>query len=228
MYIAGHERTSFIDYPDKICTMYFVASCNFRCGYCHNGHIVTWNGKNIDEDEVFSFLKKRKPFIDAVCISGGEPTIHKDLQEFIKKIKGQGFLVKLDTNGTNPDVLTTLFNEKLLDYIAMDIKGPFHKYELVTGTKVDIEHIKTSIDMVRSSNIDYEFRTTVCKELHTEEDILEIAAYINPSKRYSIQNFKDGNTVLAGTNQFHPYDPAVLEEIGKKIEGYFEKFKIQK
>ncbi|WP_300301527.1 anaerobic ribonucleoside-triphosphate reductase activating protein [Anaerosolibacter sp.] len=228
MYIAGHEKTSFIDYPDKICTMYFVASCNFRCPYCHNGHIVAWDGKNIDEEEVFSFLKKRKPFIDAVCISGGEPTLHKDLHGFIKKIKERGFLVKLDTNGTHPRVLAALLDEKLLDYIAMDIKAPFHKYGLVAGAKVDIEDIKASINIIRHSNIDYEFRTTVCKELHTKEDILEIAAYINPSKRYSIQNFKDGDTVLAGTNQFHPYDPGILEGIGKEIEGYFEKLKIQK
>ena len=228
MYIAGHEKTSFIDYPDKICTMYFVASCNFRCGYCHNGHIVAWDGKNIGEEEVFAFLKKRRPFIDAVCISGGEPTIHKGLYEFIKKIKEQGFLVKLDTNGTNPDVLKVLLNEGLVDYIAMDIKAPFHKYELVTGTKVDLGSIKESIDVIRSSTIEYEFRTTVCKELHTEEDILEIATYINASKRYSIQNFRDGDTVLAGSNQFHPYEQEALEEIGKKLDGFFGKLKIQK
>jgi pyruvate formate lyase activating enzyme len=189
---------------------------------------VTWNGKPIGEDEVFSFLKKRKPFIDAVCISGGEPTLYKDLHGFITEIKEQGFLVKLDTNGTNPGVLTELLDEELLDYIAMDIKAPFHKYELVTGTKVDIEDIKASIDVIRHSDIDYEFRTTVCKELHTKEDILEIARYINPSKRYSIQNFKDGDTVLAGANRFHPYDIEILEEIGREIEGCFEKFKIQK
>ncbi|SET67277.1 pyruvate formate lyase activating enzyme [Natronincola peptidivorans] len=222
MRIIGHEKTSFIDYPGKICTMYFVASCNFQCGYCHNEPIVKGQGERIDEEEIFAFLEKRKKYIDAVCISGGEPTLYASLYNFIKKIKEKGFFIKLDTNGTNPHLLQTLIDEKLIDYVAMDIKAPFHKYEMITGGKVSIENIKTSIDMIRGSIIDYEFRTTICKELLTEEDILEIAGYLKGSKRYYLQNFKDGETVLAGQGKFHPYDSEALEKIIEAIKADFD------
>ncbi|QEK11044.1 anaerobic ribonucleoside-triphosphate reductase activating protein [Crassaminicella thermophila] len=228
MNIIGHQKSSFIDYPEKICTVYFVAGCNFRCPYCHNSHIVKEAGKFISEEEIFSFLNKRKKFIDAVCISGGEPTLYEELYGFIKKIKMEGFLVKLDTNGTNPKILEKLLKEGLIDYVAMDIKAPFHKYEFVTKAKIDIENIKMSIHIIKNANIDYEFRTTVCKELLTKEDLIEIATYLKGSKRYSIQNFRDGETVLAGKNQLHSYDLETLEEIKKEIEGYFEIFKVRK
>ncbi|SDK16205.1 anaerobic ribonucleoside-triphosphate reductase activating protein [Natronincola ferrireducens] len=222
MKIIAMEKSSFIDYPGKICTMYFVALCNFKCGYCHNASIVKGEGEVIPEEEVFSFLEKRKKFIDAVCISGGEPTLYKELYDFIKKVKDKGFFIKLDTNGTNPQILKKLIDEKLIDYVAMDIKAPFHKYESVTQTKVDIESIKSSIDIIRSAPIDYEFRTTICRELLTKEDVLEMATYLKGSKRFYLQNFQDGDTVLAGRNQFHPYDVEVLKEIQRNLEGYFE------
>ncbi|QXM07201.1 anaerobic ribonucleoside-triphosphate reductase activating protein [Crassaminicella indica] len=228
MNIVGHEKTSFIDYPDQICTVYFVEGCNFRCSYCHNSHIIKGEGRTISEEEIFSFLNKRKKFIDAVCISGGEPTLYEETYALIKKIKKEGLLVKLDTNGTNPKMLKQLLEEGLIDYVAMDVKAPLHKYEYVTKTKVNIKDIERSIDIIKNSNIDYEFRTTVCKELLTKEDILEIAEYLKGSKRYSIQNFRDGETVLEGKNQLHPYDAETLEEIKEKIEGHFQIFKVRK
>lgn len=227
MKIIGIEKSSFIDYPGKISTVYFAAGCNFRCDYCHNGPIVKGEGRRISEEEVFSFLEKRKKYVDAVCISGGEPTLYDELYDFVKLLKEKGFSIKLDTNGTRPEILKQLLDEKLIDYVAMDIKAPFYKYELVTKTKVDIEGIKASIDIIKNSNIDYEFRTTLCKELLTKNDILEIAEYLKGSKGYHLQNFKDVETVLVGQNKLHSYDVETLEEIKKEIEDYFQLFSIR-
>lgn len=228
MNIIGQEKVSFIDYPEKISTVYFCSNCNMLCKYCHNSHLLKDEGQGIDHDEIFDFLKKRKKFVDAVCISGGEPTLHKGLYDFTKEIKAIGYLVKLDTNGTNPEVVKNLIDEKIVDYVAMDIKAPFHKYEVVTGTKIDIKSIKNTIKLLKNSDIEYEFRTTVCKELISKEDILEMAKYLKGSRRYSIQNFRDGETVLVGQNKLHSYDVETLEEIKKEIDSYFEVLKVRK
>ena len=142
MIFKGHQKTSFIDYPNKISTVFFTGGCNFRCPYCHNSHVVKGEGQSINEEEVFSFLEKRKKFIDAVCLCGGEPTLHEELYDFVKRLKERGFLIKLDTNGINTNLIKILLDEKLLDYIAMDIKAPLHKYEYITKTKIDIESIQ--------------------------------------------------------------------------------------
>lgn len=228
MQFLGQEKTSLVDYPDKICTVYFVGGCNFKCPYCHNGPLVNMQGNPIREEGVFQFLEKRKKYIDGVCISGGEPTLYKGLYDFIRKVRAHGLLVKLDTNGTNPQILETLLREKLLDYIAMDLKAPLHKYEEVAAVQVNIENIRQSILLIQQGDIDYEFRTTVCKELLKKEDILEIAAFIKGSRRYTLQNFRDGETVLGGAGQFHPFDRHTLEEIEIEIEDYFEILKIRK
>ena len=228
MKIMGVEKSSFIDYPGKICTVLFTGLCNFKCGYCHNSSVVKGLEKEINKEEVFAFLEKRKRFVDAVCISGGEPTIHEGLYDFIKEIKNREFFIKLDTNGTNPEVLKKLIDHELIDYVAMDIKSPLGKYKIVTGVQLDVEDIRLSIDIIRNKAIDYEFRTTVCQELLTKDDILEIAEYLKGSKKYYIQNFKDGANVLAGEKQFRPYNQETLEEIKKNIEGYFDIFEIRK
>ncbi|KXG78658.1 anaerobic ribonucleoside-triphosphate reductase activating protein [Thermotalea metallivorans] len=222
MHIIGQEKTSLIDYPDKICTVYFTAGCNFKCPYCHNGSIVRGEGNAIEDREIFSFLQKRKKFIDGVCISGGEPTLYPDLYEFVQKIKEMGFLIKLDTNGTNPFLLKRLLEEKWIDYVAMDLKAPLEKYETVVKVPVDPEKIRSSIHMIMNGNVDYEFRTTVCKELLLEEDILAMAQEIKGSKRYYLQNFRDGDTILEGKGRFTPYDREVLEAVKQRIEGLFD------
>ena len=228
MQFLGQEKTSLVDYPDKICTIYFVGGCNFKCPYCHNGPLVKMQGSIIKEDEVFQFLKKRKKYIDGVCISGGEPTLYDGLYGFIQRVKEEGLLVKLDTNGTHPQKIEKLLQEKLLDYIAMDIKAPFHKYADLATVKVNIEDIKDSIQLIRNAEVDYEFRTTLCKELLTKEDILEIARFIKGSKRYTLQNFRDGETVLGGAGQFHPFDLDTLGEIEREVKDYFGILKIRK
>lgn len=222
MHIIGQEKTSLIDYPDKICTVYFTAGCNFQCPYCHNGPIVRGAGNAIEDREIFSFLQKRKKFIDGVCISGGEPTLHPDLYGFVQKIKAMGFLVKLDTNGTNPFLLERLLEEKWIDYVAMDLKAPLAKYETVVKVPVDPEKIRSSIHMIMNGNVDYEFRTTVCEELLSEEDILAMAQEIKGSKRYYLQNFRDGDTILGGKGRFTPYNREVLEAVRQRIEGLFD------
>lgn len=228
MDFLGHEQTSLVDYPDKICTLYFVGGCNFLCPYCHNGPLVRMQGTRISEEEVFLFLHKRKKYIDGVCISGGEPTLYEGLYGFLQRVKQEGLLVKLDTNGTQPEVVEKLLREQLLDYVAMDLKAPLHKYEAVAGVKVNIEDIQRSIELLRNADIDYEFRTTVCRELLTKEDILEIMELIKGSKGYSLQNFRDGETILGGAGRFHPFDMDTLEEIALAAKDYFQILKVRK
>lgn len=227
MEIKGHQKTSFIDYPDKISTVVFTGGCNFRCPYCHNSQLVNNKGEIIEEEYIFEFLKNRKRMVDGVCISGGEATLQKDIYDFALKVKELGYMVKLDTNGTNPQTLKKLIDNGLLDYIAMDIKAPFDKYSNVTNTNVDIDTIRLSIDIIKSSSIDYEFRTTVCKELLTPEDIFSIAKDLEGTKRYIIQNFRDAGTILAGKGKFTSYKREELNDIGKSIQNMFSNFKIR-
>ncbi|MCT4593879.1 MAG: anaerobic ribonucleoside-triphosphate reductase activating protein [Anaeromicrobium sp.] len=227
MNILGHEKTSFIDYPGKICTMYFVGGCNLKCGYCHNKDLVENKGVPILQSHIFEFLKKRKKYIDGVCISGGEPTLYEELYDFIVYIKKEGLLVKLDTNGTNPSILRKLIDENIVDYIAMDVKAPMKKYHSVTNVVVNVDKIKESINLLTTSNMDYEFRTTVCKELVSREDILEIANELKGSNRYIIQNFRDRDTVLEGKNKFTSYNKEELECIKEEIKDYFNEIKIR-
>lgn len=188
MIIAGFVKNSFVDYPGKIASTVFTAGCNMRCWYCHNSHILEISENKIEEEYVLNFLKERKGFIDGVVISGGEPTLQKDLKEFIKKIKDLGYLIKLDTNGSNYDVLKSLINENLLDYVAMDIKAPLNNYIKIINTKIDIDNVKKSILLLLNSNIDYEFRTTFSPDLSLE-DIEEICKTIKGAKKYVIQKY---------------------------------------
>ncbi len=217
MNIIGIEKSSFIDYPNNICTVIFTGGCNFRCPYCHNSSIVNNIGDKIDEEEFINYLIGRKRFVDALCISGGEPTLQKGLYNFIYKVKGKGFAIKLDTNGTNPNLLKKLINEELIDYVAMDIKAPLIKYPLVTKTPVALEDIQKSIDLLLENKVDYEFRTTICKDLLSPEDIYIIAEEIKGCNTYVLQNFKDGETVLGGKDKLTPYKREELEEIQENI-----------
>jgi len=200
MKIAAIQKLSLIDYPDKIAAIIFTSGCNFRCPYCHNPELVNplpESFSTVSEAELFQFLEKRQGKIEAVTITGGEPTLYSDLPELIKKIKDLGFLVKLDTNGTNPTMLKKLLTEKLVDYVAMDIKAPFSRYEEVVGRKVDVAAINKSIGLIKSSGIDYEFRSTILPRLFDEKDIKKMAGLIRGAKRYFLQNFTNQGKVLA-------------------------------
>ncbi|KNF08170.1 anaerobic ribonucleoside-triphosphate reductase activating protein [Gottschalkia purinilytica] len=227
MKIKGHQKSSFIDYPDKICTVIFTGGCNFRCPYCHNSSLVDNKGEELNHEHIFKFLNKRKNLIDGVCISGGEPTLHKDLYEFIVKIKDMGLLVKLDTNGTNPNMLEKLLENRLVNYIAMDIKAPINKYKDITKSVINIYDILRSIEIIRDSEIKYEFRTTICKELLNIDDIEKIGYLIKDSNKYTIQNFRDGDTILDKKSKYTPFKREELKKLETRIGHLFKEFKIR-
>ena len=188
MHIGGVVKNSFVDYPGKIACTIFTIGCNYNCWYCHNSHLLSTKDK-IDENKVLDFLRERKNWLDGVVVSGGEPTLQPDLEEFIKKIKNMDYPVKLDTNGSNFDVLKRLVDNKLVDYVAMDIKAPFDKYKNITQTDVNIENVKKSIEFLKSGQVDYEFRTTFSPDL-TVDDIENICKEIKGAKNYSIQKYR--------------------------------------
>lgn len=190
---VGIEKLSLVDYPGKLACTLFTNGCNFKCPFCHNSSLVVKeNYGYIEDEEIYSYLQKRKKQIDGVVITGGEPTLMSNLIDQIKKIKQLGFLIKLDTNGSNPKIIKYLVENKLIDYIAMDIKNSFDKYHLTIGVEnIDLENIKQSIDYIMTCGIDYEFRTTLVKELHNENDIIEISNIIKGAKKYFLQCFVD-------------------------------------
>jgi len=191
MKIAGFQKFSLIDYPGKISAIIFTQGCNFRCPFCHNPELVNPElfADTLDENSVLSFLKRRVAKLDGVVITGGEPLLQHDLVEFIERIKEIGYLIKLDTNGSYPEILKQLLAKNLIDYIAMDIKAPLEKYPNVVKTDAYTEKIMESVKIILNSNIDYEFRTTVVKDLLTEDDLICIAKLIRGAKRYVLQKF---------------------------------------
>lgn len=189
MKIAGLAKTSFVDYPGKIACVVFTAYCNMKCGYCHNKHIITGDVPLMDNAEVFNYIVKRRDVLGAVVITGGEPTLQKMLIPFIESIKRLGLCVKLDTNGTNPNVIQQLLDKNLLDYIAMDVKAPLHKYFEVVGVPVDVNAVTASIHILKNCAIPFEFRTTFAPLL-TTEDILEIGSLVRGTKSYYLQQYR--------------------------------------
>ena len=190
MKISGLVKNSFVDYPGKIAAVVFTKGCNMDCVYCHNAHLLNDEYGVIDNNKIISFLKKRINKVEAVVISGGEPTIQKGLIQYIKSIRELGFLVKLDTNGTDPGVINDLIKLKLVDYIAMDIKATDKKYSEICRASVNIKSIRDSIKLIMSSNLNYEFRTT-CYPSITNEDIFDIAKRIKGANRFALQRCRN-------------------------------------
>lgn len=198
MILSGVQKLTLLDFPGKVACTIFTGGCNFRCPFCHNASLVLEPTANtLQEDEVLSFLKKRVGILDGVVITGGEPLLHKDISSFLEKIKVLGYAVKLDTNGTNPVLLQDLAEKKLIDYVAMDIKNDKVNYDLATGCDTAMDTIEASISFLLKDTVDYEFRTTIVKGIHTEENLIAIAKWINPAKRYYMQQFKDSGNLLA-------------------------------
>lgn len=202
MRITGFQKLSLVDFDDHMSATLFTSGCNFACPFCHNSSLVIGNSDpEISEQEIFDYLQKRKGIIDSVVISGGEPTLHKDLVEFIKKLKNLDILIKLDTNGTNLEMLKYLIENKLIDYVAMDIKNSLEKYNITIDRNCDLQTIKDTIKYIMHSGIDYEFRTTIIKEFHTHEDIKNISKLIKGAKKYYLQKFEDsGSCIKSGLN----------------------------
>lgn len=229
--IKGINKVGFVDYPPYTASTIFLSGCNFRCGFCHNPGLVinTQLTEDIPEEEIFDYLKEKKDWIDGVCITGGEPTLQKSLPDFIKKFKDMDLLVKLDTNGTDPEMLKQLIEEKLLDKVAMDIKSGKERYEEICRCGVDIEKIQKSIDILKDSDIDFEFRTTVVPGLIGIEEIESIGKWTGKAKNYAIQNFRGKKVELLDKSleEKEGYNPEELKGMKKIAEKYFENVEIR-
>jgi pyruvate formate lyase activating enzyme len=223
--IGGLQKTTLIDYPGQVAATVFLIGCNFRCPFCYSAELVLPEKiklqPRISEKEFFDFLKERKGLLQGIVICGGEPTINEDLPDFIKKIKKLDFLVKLDTNGSNPEMLKRLIEEKLIDYVAMDIKATKEKYEKASGIKVNINNIEKSVKILKEDKIDYEFRMTVVPTLHSKEDIIKIARWIGPAKKFCLQNFWAEKTLNPEFAKIKPYPDEFFESIKEEASPYF-------
>lgn len=207
---------TLLDYPGKIACTIFTGGCNFKCPFCQNGSLVlNVDNEKINEEEILSFLAERKGKLDAVCISGGEPCIQKDLVSFCEKVKSLGYLIKLDTNGSFPGVLKELIQKRLIDYVAMDVKNTLEKYNLTAGSKVLLENIKKSIEFLKNSNVVHEFRTTVVREFHDLNDLIGIANLVSPSKLY-LQQFRDSEDVII--KNLHSYDSDEMKKMFEECQ----------
>lgn len=200
MVFNGFQKLTLLDYPGKVACILFLSGCNLRCPFCHNASLVTHidNEYTFDEGEVISYLKKRQGILEGVVITGGEPLLRDNLDDFLKKVKELGYCVKLDTNGFFPKKMIALIENGLVDYVAMDIKNSLEKYPVTTGVEnLDIEPLKRSINYLISGKIDYEFRTTVVNQFHTEADIENIGKMISGAKKYYLQNFVDSGDIIS-------------------------------
>lgn len=271
MILAGLQKTTLIDFPGRVSCTVFISGCNFRCPFCYSPELVLpekiIKHPQMSEKDFFSFLKKRKGLLDGVVICGGEPTINRNLPDFCEKIKKMGFLVKLDTNGSNSEMLKLLIEKKLIDYVAMDIKAPLGlkseirnpkheintkypeaelsvrygagkiqntpketlcdptgqaKYSGATGVNVDLDRIRESVEIIKNSGINYEFRTTVVPGIHTKEDIMQIAKDIQPAKKYYLQNFRADKNLNPTFKKIRPYSKDWMDDVKKEIKGFFE------
>ena len=222
MLIGGIQKFSLINYPKKTAAVIFTQGCRFLCHYCHNPELVLDDKfqKPLDEKEILDFLKKRQNQLDAVVISGGEPTLQKDLPSFIKKLKDLNYLVKLDTNGINPKIIKNLIDQNLLDYIAMDLKAPLDKYPKVTNIDLGVNLIQESIDLIMSSKIEYEFRTTLVKNLHTKEDISKMAKLIKNASLYILQKFRAQVTLNPAFSKYLPFSDEEMIDFQKTSLNY--------
>ena len=220
MDFAGMQSLTLLDFPGKVACILFVQGCNLRCPFCHNASLVRGGAENLyPEEKVLSFLKKRQGLLDGVVISGGEPLLYLELLPFLKKVRQLGYAIKVDTNGTHPDLLKQIISEGLADYVAMDIKNSPAFYAATTGiSKPDIAAIDASRNFLMSGVADYEFRTTVVKGLHTQESIAELSSWIAGAKRYFLQGFKDSGDLLSPLNlsAFNEEEMNSLLEIAKK------------
>ncbi len=228
MKIAGLEKLSLTDFPGYISAVVFLAGCNFRCAYCQNPDLVKEDpGFGISEEELFDYLGKRKNFIEGVVVSGGEPTIHKDLTALLKKIKENDFKVKLDTNGANPDLLKAIIREKCVDYIAIDVKTSFSKYDEVTSMKGSGEIVKESISIAMGSNIPYELRTTCVPGIVGEEDFILIGEALKGARKYCLQQFRPIVTLDKKFEKVKPYSKEKILKFKEILAKYFEVVEIR-
>jgi pyruvate formate lyase activating enzyme len=230
--IKGLQKTTLVDYPGKIAATIFTAGCNFRCVFCHNPALVEDSQSAglpvIDAAELLEYLRGRTKQLEGICISGGEPTLHRDLPEFIRDIKKLGYAVKLDTNGTNPAMLRTLLAGQLLDYVAMDIKGPLELYPQIVNSAVDTAKIRASIELIMQSGVQYEFRTTVLPAFLDEANFAKVAGLINGASCYYLQQFHAGAHLLdPAYQQAGAYSAGQLNIFARQLEPFVQKVAVR-
>jgi len=233
MMLAGFQKMTLIDYPGKIATTVFTVGCNFRCPFCHNPELVELSPETLTlfrgrDREFFEFLEKRRGILDGVCITGGEPTIQRDIVPFMRRIKGMGFSVKLDSNGMRPEILEEVFREGLADYVAMDIKNGADRYAETVGNPVSMENIRKSIGLIMKSGIPYEFRTTVVPGIHTEGDFDGIAELIGGAEAYYLQEFRDVKVLDPKLSTLTKGKTVDLERIVERMRKAVKKVGIRK
>ncbi|MBI4837136.1 MAG: anaerobic ribonucleoside-triphosphate reductase activating protein [Candidatus Portnoybacteria bacterium] len=230
MLLGGLQKLTLIDYPGKVAATVFTAGCNFFCPFCHNPDLVLLNKSEqypfLSEEQFFWWMEKNLWLLDGVCISGGEPTIHKDLPDFIKEIKSLGFAVKLDTNGSNPEMLEYLIKNNLIDYAAMDIKAPINKYSKFYRLPIDTAAIKKSVELIRQM-ADYELRTTVIPDFHKKRDFTEIGQWLTGSKKYVLQQFRPEKTLDPAFTNVKPYSDEELECFCEGLKPCFKKCEVR-
>ena len=221
MNICGLQKLTLLDYPGHTACTVFTGGCNYRCPFCHNASLVLRNndGKGIGEEELLAFLLERQGLLDGVVITGGEPTIHPDLPDFIRRVREQGFDVKLDTNGTNPEMLNKLIRDNLVQYVAMDIKNDPTRYAKTTGVNDPrLDAVRESAYVLMSGSVPYEFRTTVVRELHTPQDIMGIGVWLRGAKRYYLQSFVDSGDLIG--SGMTPYSREELDAMLAAVKPY--------
>jgi pyruvate formate lyase activating enzyme len=227
--IRGVEKLSTIDYPGKTCSIAFLAECNFRCPFCQNPDLIERPGElePIEEEEFLNFVKSRRKWLDAVCVTGGEPCLHEDLPEFLGRIKEAGFLVKLDTNGTNPGMLDEIIRKGFVDYIAMDIKASQERYGEVARAEVDMEKVRKSVKMIMESGLDYEFRTTVVPGMHDKDEVRKIGEWIKGARAYYVQGFRPENSLDRSFRKKGKFSDADLEAMASEAGKFVEKAEVR-
>lgn len=221
MLLSGIQKFTLLDFPGKIACILFTGGCNYRCGFCHNPEFVLPEElaklrKNfIPEEAALNFLKKRRGMLDGVVISGGEPTIMPDLESFIRKVRDLGFAVKLDSNGNRPEALRSLIGKGLVDYVAMDFKTSLPGYHALVGNGADEMKLRESIELLKEGAAEYEFRTTLIREVHTREILEAMRETLSGAKRLYLQTFRNGITLDPAFKDFHGFDPDETREIAK-------------
>jgi pyruvate formate lyase activating enzyme len=228
MLLSGIQPFTVLDYPGKVSCIVFTPGCNFRCGYCHNPEFVlpekvaALRPSFIAEEAFFNFLDQRTTLLDGVVITGGEPTLMPDLEDFIIKIKKRGYLVKLDSNGNRPAVLKKLLAKNLLDYIAMDVKTSLPRYQGLVGQWASEPLIAESIKLIQNSGLEYEFRTTLVKEVHTPDVINEMGRLLKGSKKLFLQGFRSETTLNPTFGTYHAFNESETEEIANKLREHID------
>lgn len=228
MEIHGFQKTTLLDYPGHVAATVFTGGCNFRCPFCHNGLLVL-NSKGqpvIPEAEVLSFLEKRRGILEGVCVTGGEPTLQRELGAFLGRLKSMGYLVKLDTNGSRPQVLRELLEGQLLDYIAMDVKASWNNYAAAAGVKdLELESLRESVELLKRSGIPCEFRTTVVKGIHTLEEFEEIGRMLEGCQAYYLQGFRESDHMI-GTG-CEAFTTEEMEKMADRARKYIDKVSLR-